>query len=141
MKYILSITFLLFTLSLAAQSPVGMWKTVDDNTGETRSIMEVYMNGDEMEGRIHQLLDVDSPVTCDLCPGEKKDAKLIGMVIMWGLEEDGDEWEGGKIMDPENGKTYKCYIELEGKNKLKVRGYIGFRAVGRTQYWYRVTDK
>ena len=143
MKYILSIAFTLIAFAIGAQSssPVGFWKTVDDNTGETRSIMEVYMNGDELEGKIHQLLDADAPETCDVCPGDKKDAKLIGMVIMWGLEEDDDEWEGGKIMDPENGKVYKCYIELEGNDKLKVRGYIGFRAVGRTQYWYRDTSR
>lgn len=128
---------------LSAQSPVGFWKTVDDNTGDTRSEMELYINADgKLEGKIHKLLDADAPETCDLCPGDKKDAKLIGMVIMWDLQEDGLEWEKGRIMDPENGKVYKCYIELQkndaGKyDTLKVRGYIGISALGRTQYWYR----
>ena len=122
----------------SAQTPVGFWKTIDDNTGETRSEMELYVkdNG-ALEGKIHKLLDANSQETCDLCPGDKKDAKLEGMIIMWDLEEDGNQWQGGRIMDPENGKTYKCYIELEGTDKLKVRGYIGISALGRTQFWYR----
>jgi len=102
MKYILSFAFMLLTMSLTAQSPVGFWKTVDDNTSETRSVMEVYMNGDKMEGRIHQLIDEDPNLTCDLCPGSKKDAKLVGMVIMWDLEKDGNQWEDGQIMDPKS---------------------------------------
>ncbi len=60
------------------------------------------------------------------------------MNILTGLSKNGDEWNGGKILDPENGKTYKCYITLEDKNKLKLRGYIGFSLIGRTEYWYRV---
>jgi len=139
LKLSLVFSFLMISSVVMAQSsPVGFWKTVDDNTGETRSEMELYINAQgELEGKIHELMDADAPETCDLCPGDKKDAKLIGMVIMWGLEEDGDQWNGGRIMDPENGKTYKCYIELESEEKLKVRGYIGISALGRTQYWYR----
>jgi uncharacterized protein (DUF2147 family) len=56
------------------------------------------------------------------------------------LEKDGDAWEDGEILDPNNGSTYSCYIELENDNKLKVRGYIGISIVGRTQYWYRVEE-
>ena len=138
-KSILTFSFAILTIALSAQtSPVGFWKTIDDNSGETRSEMELYVNAKgELEGKIHKLMDADAPETCDLCPGDKKDGKLVGMVIMWGLEEDGDQWEGGRIMDPENGKTYKCYIKLENEEKLKVRGYIGISALGRTQHWYR----
>jgi len=59
-------------------------------------------------------------------------------VIVRGLSKDGDEWTDGKILDPKNGKLYKCYISLENENKLKLRGYIGFSLIGRTEYWYRV---
>ena len=59
------------------------------------------------------------------------------MIILKGLKKDGDEWSGGKILDPENGSIYKCYIELIEKNKLKIRGYIGFSLLGRTEYWFR----
>jgi len=142
MKYLKSALALLLmvpVIFLSAQtSPVGYWKTIDDNTGETRSEVELYVNADgKLEGKIHQLMDSDAPEICDLCPGDKKGAKLEGMVIMWGLEKDGVQWGGGRIMDPENGKTYKCYIELEERDKMKVRGYIGISALGRTQYWYR----
>lgn len=142
MKYLLSALLIFATFSVIAQSdsPVGFWKTVDDNTGETRSVIEIYKNANRIEGRIHKLLDADAPETCDACPGDKKDAKLIGMIMMWDLLADDDEWSGGKIMDPENGNVYKCFIKLESKDKLKVRGYMGFRLAGRTQYWYRDTS-
>jgi len=74
---------------------------------------------------------------CTECEGSDKDKPILGMVIINGLEKDGDTWEDGTILDPESGKVYKCYITLENKNKLKVRGYIGFSLLGRTQYWSR----
>jgi uncharacterized protein (DUF2147 family) len=74
---------------------------------------------------------------CDKCNGELKNQPILGMKILTGLEKDGNEWSGGKILDPKNGKEYKCYIELKNNNKLKIRGYIGFAAFGRTAYWYR----
>ena len=134
----MTVFFVILGTQINAQSPLGIWKTVDDNTGETRSEMELYLTDQgQLEGKIHKLLDADAPQTCDECPGEKKDAELIGMVIMWDLKKRGSQWEGGRIMDPENGKTYKCYISLDTTDKLKVRGYIGISALGRTQYWYR----
>jgi len=62
------------------------------------------------------------------------------LVIVRGLSKEGDEWTNGKILDPKNGKLYKCYIALEEENKLKLRGYIGFSLIGRTEYWYRVVE-
>lgn len=132
------IIFLLFSTIIYCQSPVGIWQTVDDNNGDIRSEMELYLSEDgKLEGRVHKLMREDAPITCDRCPGEKKDAPLIGMVIVWNLKQDGTTWEGGRIMDPENGRTYKCYIKLQSEEKLKIRGYIGMAALGRTQYWYR----
>ena len=61
-----------------------------------------------------------------------------GIIIIQGLKKNGDEYSGGKILDPQHGKYYKCYINLENENKLKVRGYIGISLFGRTQYWHRV---
>jgi uncharacterized protein (DUF2147 family) len=77
---------------------------------------------------------------CDLCKGDKKNKPVKGMVIIDGLSKDGDEWNDAKILDPKTGKEYKCYITLEENNKLKVRGYIGFALIGRTQYWTRLND-
>lgn len=138
MKFITLFLCMFLTYSLSGQSPVGIWQTVDDNNGDIRSEMELYLSKDgKLEGRVHKLMREDAPITCDRCPGEKKDAPLIGMVIVWDLQKDGSKWEGGRIMDPENGKTYNCYIKLQSEEKLKIRGYIGLAALGRTQYWYR----
>ena len=65
---------------------------------------------------------------------------IEGLVIVRGLSKDGDEWNDGKILDPKNGKLYKCYITLEEENKLKLRGYIGFSLIGRTEYWNRLQE-
>ena len=75
---------------------------------------------------------------CKDCSGEDKGKPIQGLVIIKGLEKDGDEYTDGKILDPSTGKLYKCYIALEEPNKLKVRGYVGFSLLGRTQYWHRV---
>ena len=131
---------LLFALSIWAQSPVGYWKTIDDETNKPKSIVQIY----EVDGKIHAKVvklfrgpDEEQDPKCDECKGSKKDQRIIGMEIMWGLEQDDDEWEDGKILDPKNGKVYSCYISLEDKDTLKVRGFVGFSLIGRTQYWYR----
>jgi len=82
--------------------------------------------------------DKPDPV-CDLCEGPEKDQKVVGMVILQDLRSDGSQWSGGTVLDPGNGKRYRCYIEEEeGGERLKVRGYIGISLLGRTQHWYRV---
>ena len=81
-----------------------------------------------------QKLFKNPDATCDACEGEDQGAPIKGMVIMWGLEQDDDEWEGGKIFDPKKGKTYNCKIWLDG-DELKVRGYAG--PFFRTQTWHR----
>ena len=77
---------------------------------------------------------------CDLCKGDNKNKPVKGMIIIDGLSKDDDEWNNAKILDPKTGKEYKCYITLENNNKLKVRGYIGFALIGRTQYWTRFQE-
>ncbi len=141
MKKLMILTFSMLMLGSAyAQSPLGKWKTIDDVENRAKSIVEIY----EVKGKIHGKVvktfpkpgDDPNPI-CDKCSGKKKDQPIIGMEIMWGLEKDGDEWNGGKILDPNNGKVYDCYIELESEEKLKLRGFIGFSILGRTQYWYK----
>ena len=125
-----------------ALSPVGKWKTIDDDTGKPKSIVEIWERGGKVYGKILSLFrepDEDPDPLCDKCEGHRKDKRVISMTILWGLSEDGDEWSGGQILDPDNGKIYKCYIEAQdGGRKLKVRGYIGFSLLGRTQYWHKV---
>jgi len=125
-------------LSFAQSSPIGVWKTIDDETGEAKSHLEIYEQGGKLYGKIVKLLQVAEDKTCDLCPGDKKDAPLMGMVKLWDLKEYKDYWSYGSILDPNNGKTYKCNVWMDGDDKLKVRGYIGVSALGRTQEWYRI---
>ncbi|MEL6811244.1 MAG: DUF2147 domain-containing protein [Bacteroidota bacterium] len=138
--YILTLLLLSFVFNTAlSQDVFGKWKTVDDNSGEARSIVEIYEEDGKVYGKIIDLINPkeENPI-CDQCSGEDKDQPVIGLKFIKGLTKDGDEYNGGKILDPENGKLYKCYITLEDRDTLKVRGYIGFSLLGRTQYWYRV---
>lgn len=140
MKNILStLAIVLLTVTtLSAQSVLGKWKTIDDNTGEAKSIVEIYEKDGKVHGKIKEIFNKDrSDALCVECEGADKDKPVLGMVIIRGLEKDGDEYNGGKVLDPENGTFYKCYITLEEPNKLKVRGYVGFSMFGRTQYWLR----
>ncbi|MAW94910.1 MULTISPECIES: DUF2147 domain-containing protein [unclassified Leeuwenhoekiella] len=134
------IMFALFaTAGLFAQDVTGKWKSIDDETGEAKSIIEIYKKDGKVYGKIVEILNKDrQDAKCTECDGVNKDKPILGMVIMNGLEKDGDEYDGGTILDPQSGKVYKCLIELEEANKLKVRGYIGFSLLGRTQYWTRV---
>jgi uncharacterized protein (DUF2147 family) len=105
------------------------------------SIVVIWEANGKLYGKIEKLVDPDpgdlNP-RCTRCDGELKGRPLIGLQILWDLRKDGDEWSGGKILDPDNGKVYKCYIALEdGGEKLKVRGYLGFSLLGRTEYWLR----
>lgn len=125
--------------TLSAQSVIGTWKTIDDTTGEARSHVEIYEENGLVYGKIIKLVNPKEPnPICDKCKGADKDQPVVGLVIIKGLEKDDDQYAGGKILDPENGKLYKCYITLEQTDKLKVRGYIGISLIGRTQYWHRV---
>jgi uncharacterized protein (DUF2147 family) len=121
-------------------SPVGKWKTIDDTTHETKSIVEITENGGLLEGKVLQVLKSEHgphPV-CVKCDGERKNKPIEGMTIMWGLKKDGDEWSGGQILDPAKGKIYKVNLKLvDGGRKLDVHGYIGFSLMGRSQEWVR----
>ncbi len=138
---LLSVVTILMTLSGNAQSVLGKWHSIDPDTGMHESVIEVYEKEDKVYGKIIQILkEEDKDKTCIECTGKDKDQPIQGLVIIRGLSKDGDEWTDGKILDPKNGKLYKCYISLEEENKLKLRGYIGFSLIGRTEYWYRVQD-
>ena len=97
-----------------AQDIYGHWKTVDDETGKAKSIVEIYKEDGKVYGKIVELLDPPRPnPLCEECTGALKDAPIIGLQIIDGLSKDGDEYNDGRILDPNNGKTYKCYITLE----------------------------
>ena len=133
-----TLALLLIGLTASAQNVTGTWKTIDDNTGEARSHIEVYEQNGKLYGKIVRLLQRPADTTCDNCPGELKDQPLVGMQIMRDLKPYKDYYSYGTIMDPESGKEYKCNLWLEDDNTLGVRGYIGMAALGRTQNWVRV---
>jgi uncharacterized protein (DUF2147 family) len=135
--------FLAFALSgHAAPSPEGRWKTFDDKTGEAKSIVLLYVENGGLKVRVDSLLPTpgkDPDKICDLCPGERKGKRIRGMVVGWGLREKDGVWEGGHILDPENGKVYRCRITVDPDGKaLTVRGYVGVSLLGRSQRWERV---
>lgn len=137
MKKFLSLLILLISANSFGQSILGQWETTDDKTGEKKALIEIYQKGDQYFAKILDSYISEEGKLCDRCKGSKKNQPIEGLVIIEGLEKDGDEFNGGTILDPENGKTYKCYLELVDKSKLKVRGYLGVSLLGRTQYWTR----
>ena len=140
-KILITLLFMLPIFSFA-QEIVGKWKTIDDETGKAKSVVEIYKatNG-KIYGKVFKILTVgEENKKCTLCEGDQKDKPITGMVILEGLSKDGNEWNGGTIFDPNKNKRYKCYISLESADKLKVRGYIGFSLIGRTQYWYKINE-
>lgn len=129
------------TSSLSAQSVFGKWKTFDDKTNEAKSIVEITERDGKLYGKVIQLLNpAMKTLKCKDCPGTDKGKPVEGLEVLKGLSKDGDKYTDGKILDPASGKTYKCTISLDGKDKLNVRGYIGFAALGRTQVWERVKE-
>ena len=135
---------LVLSSSASAQSPIGQWRTIDDETGEAKSIVEIYKQDGELYGKIVQILPEGTSSICDVCDGEFANKELVGVVIIKGMQQDGDEWEDGTITDPKNGKTYNAKMSLDGPDTLNVRGFIKVplmgSAIGRTQTWYRVTS-
>ena len=140
----LMLTLGLFFLTLGtiqSQTVIGKWKTIDDETGESKSIVEVYEKSGMIYGKVVEILRAEHKKDlCTKCSGAEKNKPILGMTIINGLKKDGDEYNGGIILDPTNGKKYKCYITLDSPDKLKLRGYIGFSLMGRTQYWTRVKN-
>ncbi|MFZ6050872.1 DUF2147 domain-containing protein [Halocola ammonii] len=142
-SFLAAFTFTLLSLSLLAQDATifGKWKTIDDNTGKVRSIVEIYEKDGKAYGRIVKLFrtpdQIQDPV-CKNCEDDRKGEKVLGLEIIRGMEKDDDEWEDGTILDPESGKIYDCSIWLDedDPNTLNVRGYIAF--FYRTQNWKRV---
>jgi len=128
-------------LLAANVSPVGIWRSIDDNTKKERSIIRIADQNGELQGVVEKLFDQpgDDPAhLCKECKGERKDKPIVGMTILWGLKQDGNSWGGGEILDPHNGKIYRCKITPSADGKtLDVRGFIGVSFIGRSQTWIR----
>jgi uncharacterized protein (DUF2147 family) len=138
LKHFISTAFLfVFTYAIHAQV-TGLWKTIGDVDGTEKAIVEIYRQDGKIFGKVIKLLPAAKHSTCEHCPGDQKNRPITGMVVLQDLTETPTGATGGRVTDPSNGKTYKCFLKLESPDKLKLRGYFGVPAIGRTQYWYRV---
>jgi uncharacterized protein (DUF2147 family) len=142
MRKIVVCTLLAAAASAFAQnSPVGLWKTIDDETGQAKSHVRITEAGGVLSGRIEKLLDPSKQDSkCDKCTDGRKDQPVLGMTIFNGPKQSAEDkaiWEGGEILDPNNGKTYRMRLRLlDGGQALEMRGYIAF--LYRNQKWLRV---
>jgi uncharacterized protein (DUF2147 family) len=136
-KLLLTFVLSLFSVMSFAQIE-GKWKTIDDETKQAKSIVEIFKKSDgKYYGKITQLLIKPEHPTCVDCKDDRKNKPILGLEIIRGLVKDGDEFTKGTITDPKTGKTYKCTITRSG-DQLNVRGYIGLSLIGRTQTWQKV---
>ncbi|MDX6746116.1 DUF2147 domain-containing protein [Polaribacter sp. PL03] len=137
-KTLFTFLFIAVTVSINSQTIFGKWNSKTD-AGEVDSVLEIYKKDGKAYAKVVEIMNpARKKALCVDCEGEYKDKPILGLNILSGLEKDDDEWSGGTIVDPRNGKTYQCYIKLVKPNKLKLRGYIGVSLFGKTAYWERV---
>jgi uncharacterized protein (DUF2147 family) len=133
-------TTLLFALSITinAQTIFGKWNSTNEETGNIDSIIEVYEKDGKAFAKVIEIKgSARKNAVCEKCEDENRNKPILGLNILTGLEKNDDEWSGGNILDPRNGRIYNCYIKLIKPNKLKIRGYIGLALFGKTAYWER----
>lgn len=126
------------------EAVVGHWRSIDDATGKPKSVVEISAHEGKLQGHVRQLFrepGEDPNPLCTACSGALKDAPIIGLKIIDGAAADDEEFGGGSILDPKTGKVYRLKLSLEdGGQRLRVRGYLGLPALGRTQIWERLPD-
>lgn len=141
MKLVLGVFAVLFSLNTMAQSCVGKWVTIDDETNTKKSIVNLYKKDGKLYGEIVYLFPregrEDNP-KCDKCEDDRKDQPIEGMQIVRNLDWDGAVWRNGTIMDPKIGKVYnlKLWTDPNNSKLLNVRGFVG--PFYRTQQWVKV---
>ncbi len=132
-----------FAAAAQATSPAGVWRTIDDNTKKDKSLVRIVEANGVYTGKVEKLVDPDSPkdAVCKDCSDDRKDKPVLGMTIIRNVKQSADDktvFEGGDILDPNNGKVYRVKLKLiDNGSKLDVRGYIGTPMLGRTQTWVR----
>ena len=129
---------ILFGVSMTYAQVTGKWKYTDEQDGQEKSIVEIYEVNDRYNGRIVELLPSSRRTHCEKCYGDLKGKPLTGMVVLYDLKKTSNGGRDGKHLDPGSGKVFSCYIELEGQDRLKLRGYLGIPSVGKTLYYNRV---
>lgn len=132
-----------FSIACASSSPIGYWKTIDDVTGKPKSIVQIWKTeSDVLVGKVIKVFPAkgkSAKAVCTKCSGIHHNQPVVGMLIVTGLQAKNQRWDNGKILDPENGKTYTCAMHVsENGKKLNVKGYVGLPLFGRSQTWERV---
>lgn len=127
--------------AMAQMTPVGLWRTIDDDGKTEKSQVRITESGGVLTGVIEKIADpTKQDAKCDQCTDDRKDKPVLGMTIIRNVRQDADDktiWTGGEILDPKNGKTYKTRLKpVDGGKTMEMRGYIGF--LYRTQVWQRV---
>lgn len=137
-------TWLAAGASVAQTTPVGLWKTIDEDSGKAKSLVRIVERDGVLNGRIEKLLDPDdaADAVCEKCPDERRNQPVLGMPIIRGVKKAASAttlWEGGDIVDPESGQLYRVRLTpSQDGRRLEVRGYLGLPLLGRTQTWLRV---
>lgn len=139
MKRLIYAILLLTPLLSLGQDVFGTWRTIDDETGEAKSTVKIYMENGKVFGKILDIYnEADKNALCTTCEGEEYNKPVIGLVIIKDMIKDGEDYTNGTIFDPERGKKYKCKLSLDEENPdiLQVRGYVSIFYA--TQYWERI---
>jgi uncharacterized protein (DUF2147 family) len=128
-------------VAMAQATPAGLWKSIDDKSKKERSLIRINEVGGVYSGRIEKLLDPDTKpdAVCEACTDERKGKPVVGMPLIRNVKQNADDkevFDGGDIVDPDNGKVYRLRLKpIDGGKKLEVRGYIG--PFYRNQVWLR----
>jgi uncharacterized protein (DUF2147 family) len=141
-KTLSAFVFLCAHQAFSGPSPEGRWRTVDDATGQPKSIVRLWVENGQLIGQIDSIFPQPGKTTnpiCDLCPEPFHNKPTKSIHFLWGLKQDGEEWSGGEVLDPKNGKIYRCKLKVQGDNRsLVIRGFIGISLLGRSQTWERL---
>ena len=122
----------------ALQNAVGYWQVMNDD-GSLGGQVETYLVNGQLFGKVTKLKPSRHPGdVCDKCSGELKNQPILGMVFLRNFKPDGEQWTGGTVVDPDNGKEYKGKVWNEGKDKLHLRGFVGISLFGRSESWVRL---
>jgi len=124
----------------AAASPLGLWKTFDDKTGNARAIVRIYQENGKLFGRIERSFTPGAEKrVCQVCSDQRKNQPILGLIIIRNMKSTDGEYGGGDILDPDSGSVYRCKFHVDDSGThLIVRGFIGISLLGRTQTWQRV---
>ncbi len=140
-KHFFAVAATLISATAFAQTPAGLWRTIDDATGKERALVRISESAGVYSAKIEKLLapDAKPDAKCDQCSDSRKDQPVVGLTIMRNVKKNENIYDGGDILDANNGKVYRVKLTLAGDNKkLDVRGYVGTPMLGRSQTWHRV---